>query len=131
MAISAWWGLAAVLGAAEPGPPVTTATADGKGTIAVHLVYFAEHTCMAFSSVREGHPPSIDPPRRTPTVTVVLDREAGSRCEQKLKRLEQVVSIADRPGALSVEVLYVDKTGRFIRSSRPPIARPGDDQEIQ
>lgn len=124
--------LIAAVGGAEPDLPITRARADGQGHIEVHLVYFAEHTCMAISSVTEGPPPTIETPKRTPTVTVVLNRNASTRCEEKLTRLERTITIADRPKALSVEVLYVDKNNTFIRSSRPPIARPGQDEdEIQ
>ena len=119
---------------AEPAhePWVSTARADGQGHIAVHLVYFAEDTCISFASVREGAPPSIEAPRKTPTVTVVLTRGKGPECKQKLKTLEQLITITDWPKALSVEVLYIDRNGVFVRSSRPPIERPGViDQEIE
>lgn len=127
------WLLPLLMLQASPAEPaVTTARADGKGQIEVHLVYLAEHSCVSFDTVKEGHPPSIDAPKRTPTITVVLNRGTGPHCKPKLTRVEHTLTIADRPGALSVEVLYVDKAGVFVRSSRPPIERPGAiEQEIE
>ena len=107
-------------------PWVSTARADGHGHIALHLVYFAEHTCMSIDSVQEGAPPSIDPPRLSPTVTVVLNRGEGGQCQPKLRRLEHRITITDWPRALAVEVFYVDRHGVFVQSSRPPIERPGE-----
>lgn len=77
---------------AEPELPVTRARADGKGRIDVNLVYFAEHTCMSIVEVREGPPPTIETPKRTPTVTVVLGRRSGEGCQQRLTRLERSIA---------------------------------------
>ena len=63
---------------------------------------------------------------------MVLNRGKGPECKQKLKTLEQLITITDWPRALSVEVFYIDRNGIFVRSSRPPIERPGAiEQEIE
>ncbi len=111
-------------------PKITRAHADGKGKLVVSIVYFAEDTCMAIAGVREGHPPAIEKPKRTPVVTVELERRAPP-CEQKLRTLERSIELSDQTGAKSVEVFFVDKSGKFIRSSRPPIERPEDQDEMQ
>lgn len=128
------WAIAPLCVIAEPAhePWVSTARADGQGHIAVHLVYFAEHTCISIAGVKEGAPPNIEAPKKMPTVTVVLERGTGPACKQELKLLERRLTITDWPRALSVEVFYIDRNGVFVRSSRPPIERPGAiDEEIE
>jgi len=124
LALSAW----AQLGAAEP--RITTAVADGKGKVAVNVVYYAEDTCVRLVDVREGPPSTIERPRRTLVVTVELE-STGTRCEQKLRTLERTIIVDDRAGVKSVEVLFVDHAGKFIRSARPPIDRPEDRDEME
>ncbi len=123
-------GLAAILavcpGAFAAAPTTSTAVADGKGHVAVHVLYFAEDTCMKIASVTDGAPSTIETPKRTLVITVVLERE-GARCEQKLRTLEHDITLTDRKGVKSVDIFYVDKAGKFIRSARPPIDRPGED----
>ena len=111
-------------------PHITTAVADGRGKVAVNVVYYAEDTCMKLVDVREGPPATIERPRRTLVVTVELAR-VGSACEQKLRTLDRTIEVDDRPGVKSGEVFFVDKDGKFIRSARPPIDRPEDVEELQ
>ncbi len=122
--------LALPLAAAASPPKITTAVADGKGKVQVNVVYYAEDTCMELLSVHEGPPSTIERPKRTLVVTVELQRRAGA-CEQKLRTLDASITIDDRAGVKSVEVFFVDGKGKFIRSSRPPIDRPEDAEELQ
>jgi hypothetical protein len=122
--------LAVFLGAAATplaaAPTTSTAVADGKGTVNVHILYFAEDSCVRLLSATEGAPKSIEAPKRTLVITVVLARD-GANCVQKLRTLEHDIALPDRKGVKSVDIFYVDQTGRFIRSARPPIDRPGED----
>jgi hypothetical protein len=102
--------------------PTTQAKSAPNGLVDIDLVYYAEDTCMKFGEVKEGHPSSIEAPKKALVVTVTLDREHKG-CEQKLKTLTSHITIKDRPGVKSVEIFYVGRDGKFIRSSRPRIYR--------
>lgn len=94
---------------------------DGK--VNVDIVYYAEDTCVSIDTVSEGSPSLIEPPKRSLVVTVVLDRKIGTECKQKLKVLNQKITIKDRPGVRAVEIFFISKDGKFIRHSKPRIYR--------
>lgn len=114
--------------AALANAPTTMAKADGKGNVDLHIVYFAENTCVRFADVRDGSPGNIETPKRTLVVTVTLDR-SGSDCRPELRTIEHDLRLADREGVLSVDIFFVDPDGRFVRSARPRIYRAGDLEE--
>lgn len=95
--------------------------ADGK--VAVSINYYAEDTCVKFHSVKEGHPPIIEAPKRSLVVTVVVEKEEKKNCKQALTILSDKLIINDRPGVKSVEIFFVSQDGKFIRSSKPRIYR--------
>lgn len=114
-------------GAATAERGATTAEADGAGTVAVDIIYFAEDDCIRIVDAREGGPAGIEGPQRTLVVTVTIAR-SPTACPQGLRKLERRISIADRKDALSVDIFFVDTTGKLIRSQRPRIYRddPGE-----
>lgn len=95
--------------------------ADGK--VEVSINYYAEDTCVKFQSVKEGHPEVIEPPKRSLVITVVIEKEDRKNCKQALTILSDKLLITDRPGIKSVEIFFVSKEGKFIRSSKPRIYR--------
>lgn len=110
-------------------PAITVARADGRGFVDVDIVYYRDMGCTFIKDVKEGAPSDIEAPKRTLVVTVTIDR-SGSSCDLAQKAdpvIRQSIRIADRPSALSVDIFYRDPTGRFVRSQRPPIYRPGDE----
>lgn len=109
-------------GAASADRGATTAEADGKGKVAVDIVYFAEDDCIRIADVREGGPHGAEGPKRTLVITVTIDRSVPT-CPQKLQKIERRVVIPDRADALSVDIFYVDAAGKLLRSQRPRIYR--------
>lgn len=106
----------------------TMARADGQGHVDLHIVYYAENSCVRFAQVRDGAPGAIETPKRTLVVTVTLDR-SGQDCRAELRKIEHDIRLADREGVLSVDIFFVDPDGRFVRSARPRIYRAGDLEE--
>lgn len=94
---------------------------DGK--IEVSINYYAEDNCVKFQSVKEGHPPIIEAPKRSLVVTVVVGKEEKKTCKQELTILSEKLIINDRQGVKSVEIFFVSKEGKFLRSSKPRIYR--------
>ncbi len=106
-------------------PATSLATEEPNNKVAVNIIYYAEDTCVVFKNVREGHPQSIEAPKKSLVITVVLDREKKV-CEQKLKIISHKISIADKPGMRAVEIFYVSPEGKFVRSAKPRIYRKDD-----
>jgi hypothetical protein len=99
------------------------AKAFGKDKVKVEINYYAEDTCVFIREVKEGHPDVIEAPKRSLVVTVTIDKKPNIECMQKLKVLQEKIVIADRPGVRSVEIFFISKDGKFIRSSKPRIYR--------
>lgn len=109
--------------------PSMRARAIGNGKVDVDIVYYAEDTCISIANVREGHPPTIEAPQKALVVTATIERAQGKSCKPELKTLTHNIVINDRPGIRSVEIFFVSKEGKFIRSSRPRIYR--DEVDIE
>lgn len=110
-------------------PTITIARADGEGHVNVDIVYYRDLGCTFIKDVKEGAPSDIEGPKRTLVVTVTIDRK-GDSCDLEQKAdpvIRQSIRITDRPKALSVDIFYRDVNGTFVRSQRPPIYRPGDE----
>lgn len=111
--------------ARESIPTTSMAKEEPGNKVSVNIVYYAEDTCVVFKKVREGHPESIEAPKKSLVVTVVVGREKMA-CEQKLKVINHKITIADKPEMRAVEIFYVSEEGKFIRSSKPRIYRKDD-----
>lgn len=108
----------------DPDYPGSDVYSDGKGTVHVKAVYFANQTCWRIASAREGVPdPSVDEPtQRHLYVTVNLAKTGGS-CELTNKPLETMLDIPDKPGKISLDIFFVDDRGVLTRSQRHRIQR--------
>ena len=100
----------------------TTAEAVDPGKVIVNIVYYAEDDCIEMTGVQEAPPAGTEQPQRTLVMTVTLERKPPG-CPQSLRKIERRLTISDRADALSVDIFFVDKAGKLIRSQRPRIYR--------
>lgn len=104
--------------------PGTIAIADGHGKVDVRVIYQAQEDCWRIVSAREGLPNKATdmPTDRHLYVTVAIEKTTQS-CAQKHTELTTRLSIADRPGVISLDVLFVDERGVYQRSQRHRVQR--------
>lgn len=104
--------------------PGTIAIADGHGKVDVRVIYQAQEDCWRIASAREGLPnKSTDMPTdRHLYVTVGIEKTAQD-CARKHTELATRLTIPDKPGVISLDVLFVDERGVYQRSQRHRIQR--------
>jgi hypothetical protein len=104
--------------------PGTIAIADGHGKVDVRVIYQAQEDCWRITSAREGLPNKTTdmPTDRHLYVTVGIEKTAQS-CARKHTELATRLSIPDKPGVISLDVLFVDERGVYQRSQRHRIQR--------
>ena len=104
--------------------PGTIAIADGHGKVDVRVIYQAQEDCWRITSAREGLPNKATdmPTDRHLYVTVGIEKTAQS-CARKHTELATRLSIPDKPGVISLDVLFVDERGVYQRSQRHRIQR--------
>ena len=104
--------------------PGSIVVADGHGKVNVRVLYLAQENCWSILSARPGLP---DAKKDLPTdrhlyVTVALARTQQS-CAAVNAPLETRLSIPDKPGTISLDILFVDERGVYQRSQRHRIHR--------
>lgn len=104
--------------------PGTIVIADGHGKVHVRVIYQAQEDCWRILSARQGMPdPKLDlPTDRHLYVTVAIEKTPGA-CRAKLTELTTRVTIDDKPGTISLDVMFVDARGVYQRSQRHRIQR--------
>lgn len=104
--------------------PGTIVIADGHGKVDVRVIYQAHEDCWRIASARQGMPnPAVDQPTdRHLYVTVTIER-TGEGCAPKHSELRTRLKIDDKPGAISLDVMFVDGRGVYQRSQRHRIQR--------
>ena len=104
--------------------PGTIAIADGHGKVDVRVIYQAQEDCWRITSAREGLPNKTTdmPTDRHLYVTVGIEKTAQS-CARKHTELATRLNIPDKPGVISLDVLFVDERGVYQRSQRHRIQR--------
>lgn len=104
--------------------PGTVVIADGHGQVDVRVVYQAQEDCWRIRSAREGMPNKAadQPTDRHLYVTVAIEKTAET-CDRRLTELQTRLTIADKPGRLSLDILFVDQRGVYQRSQRHRIQR--------
>lgn len=104
--------------------PGTVVVADGHGRVDVRVIYQAQEDCWRIGSAREGMPDATadQPTDRHLYVTVAIERTEGA-CSQRLTELQTRLTIADKPGRISLDILFVDQRGVYQRSQRHRIQR--------
>ena len=104
--------------------PGTIAIADGHGKVDVRVIYQAQEDCWRITSAREGLPNKATdmPTDRHLYVTVGIEKTTQS-CARKHTELATRLSIPDKPGVISLDVLFVDERGVYQRSQRHRIQR--------
>jgi hypothetical protein len=104
--------------------PGTIVIPDGHGKVDVRVVYQAQEDCWRIISARQGMPnPETDRPTdRHLYVTVAIEKTAQT-CVPKHNELQTRLTIDDKPGAISLDVMFVDERGVYQRSQRHRIQR--------
>ena len=104
--------------------PGTIVIADGHGKVHVRVLYQAQEDCWRILSARQGMPdPKLDlPTDRHLYVTVAIEKTSGT-CRAKLTELKTRLAIDDKPGTISLDVMFVDARGVYQRSQRHRIQR--------
>lgn len=104
--------------------PGTIVVADGHGKVDVRVIYLAQEDCWKIVSARPGLPNNAmdQPTDRHLYVTVAVEKTAQN-CAQKNTPLQTRLAINDRPGTISLDVLFVDERGVYQRSQRHRIQR--------
>ena len=104
--------------------PGTIAVADGHGKVDVRIVFEAPENCWRIVSARQGLPnPAEDlPSGRHLYITVAIEKGTQS-CAPKLTELQTRLMINDKPGTLSLDIMFVDQRGVYQRSQRHRIQR--------
>ena len=104
--------------------PGTIAVADGHGAVDVRIHYLAQEDCWRINSAREGLPNAAtdEPTERHLYITVAVEKTAET-CQQRLNGLTTRLQIPDKPGRISVDILFVDQRGVYQRSQRHRILR--------
>lgn len=104
--------------------PGTIAVADGHGAVDVRVIYLAQEDCWAIVSARQGLPNAAtdEPTDRHLYMTVAIRRNAGS-CAQRNTPLATRLALRDKPGTISLDILFVDERGVYQRSQRHRIQR--------
>ncbi len=104
--------------------PGTIVIADGHGKVDVRVFYQAQEDCWKIKSARQGLPnPDTDRPTdRHLYITVMIDKTAET-CTSKLNELQTRIMIDDKPGTISLDVMFVDGRGVYQRSQRHRIQR--------
>mgnify|MGYP003382537637 CR=1 FL=1 len=100
------------------------AVADGKGSVAVKVVYFANEKCWQIKDAREGVPDveADQPTGRNLYVTVNIEKK-GSDCSLTSVPIKTALSVPDKKGKISLDIFFVDERGVVTRSQRHRIQR--------
>ena len=104
--------------------PGTIVVADGHGKVDVRVIYLAQEECWKIVSARPGLPNKTtdQPTDRHLYVTVAIEK-TGQNCAVRNTPLETRLAINDKPGTLSLDILFVDERGVYQRSQRHRIQR--------
>lgn len=104
--------------------PGTIVIANGHGKVDVRIIYQAQENCWALKSTRQGLPnPAVDKPTERHLYITAFIEKTGSACEQKHTELQARLMIDDKPGTISLDILFVDERGVYQRSQRHRIQR--------
>lgn len=104
--------------------PGTVIIADGHGKVDARIIYQAQEDCWRIKSARAGMPnPEIDRPTDRHLYVTVAIEKAAEACRPKLTELETRLVIDDKPGTISLDVMFVDERGVYQRSQRHRIQR--------
>lgn len=100
------------------------AIADGKGSVNVKVVYYANEKCWQIKDAREGVPDAEadQPTGRNLYVTVDIEKK-GNDCALTGEPIRTAVTIPDKPGKISLDIFFVDERGVVTRSQRHRIQR--------
>ena len=100
------------------------AIADGKGSVDVKIVHFANEKCWQIRDAREGVPDKAadQPTERHLYVTVNLVKNGGD-CSLTNEPLKTRLTIPDKKGKISLDIFFVDERGVLTRSQRHRIQR--------
>lgn len=104
--------------------PGTVVIPDGHGKVDVRVHYQAQEDCWRILSARQGLPnPDVDKPTdRHLYITVAIEKTAEV-CTQKITELQTRLTIDDKPGTISLDIMFVDQRGVYQRSQRHRIQR--------
>lgn len=104
--------------------PGSWAIADGHGHVSVHIVHLAAETCWRIRNAREGVPDrrADQPTDRYLYVTLELERTALP-CVPVNTPLQTHLTLADKPGKISIDIFVLDDRGVLQRSQRHRIDR--------
>ena len=104
--------------------PGTIAVADGHGKVDVRVIYLAQDACWKIVSARPGLPDArIDQPTDRHLYITVSIQKTGQACAAKHTPLDTRLAITDKPGTMSLDILFVDERGVYQRSQRHRIQR--------
>lgn len=104
--------------------PGTIVIADGHGMVDVRVIYQAQEDCWRITSARQGMPnPAVDQPTDRHLYVTVAIEKTGESCAPKRNELQTRLKIDDKPGAISLDVMFVDGRGVYQRSQRHRIQR--------
>lgn len=104
--------------------PGTVVVADGHGKVDVRIIYLAQEDCWKIVSARQGLPNAVvdKPTDRHLYITVAIEK-TGQSCAVKNTPLSTRLAINDKPGTISLDILFVDERGVYQRSQRHRIQR--------
>ena len=104
--------------------PGTIVVADGHGKVDVRIIYLAQDNCWKIVSARPGLPDArIDQPTDRHLYITVSIQKTGQACAAKHTPLDTRLAITDKPGTMSLDILFVDERGVYQRSQRHRIQR--------
>jgi hypothetical protein len=104
--------------------PGTIVIADGHGKVDVRIVFQSAETCWRLASARPGLPnPATDRPTDRHLYITARIEKTKDACEQKHTELQTRLMIEDKPGTISLDILFVDERGVYQRSQRHRIQR--------
>jgi hypothetical protein len=104
--------------------PGTIVIADGHGKVDVRVFYQAQEDCWKIKLARQGLPnPETDRPTDRHLYITVMIEKTVETCASKLTELQTRIMIDDKPGTISLDVMFVDARGVYQRSQRHRIQR--------
>lgn len=104
--------------------PGTIIIADGHGKVDARIIYQAQEDCWRITSARPGMPnPEVDRPTDRHLYITVAIEKAAKACRSTLTELQTRLLIDDKPGTISLDVMFVDERGVYQRSQRHRIQR--------
>jgi hypothetical protein len=102
--------------------PQLKAHATGAGEVAVESVYAAPEACWAVEGTSVGAPDGSPAPAATLAATVNLKRLSPA-CAAMLSAIPIHFAIPDAAGARTLQVYYVEASGKLLKTENTPIKR--------